>query len=169
MLLGPVNVSACAKCDGVWVNRETFDAICADREQQAAILGGRPLSLTRLILTLEEVRYLPCPDCRTLMNRVNFAGRSGVIVDTCREHGTWFDADELRHIVEFIRSGGVDAARRGEVERLERAQHQHPNAAGLDLGGSSESWPAGWGDYSGWFVLDVLGQIGSALLQIFTR
>jgi hypothetical protein len=32
------------------------------------------------------------------MNRVNFAEYSGVVVDVCREHGTWFDADERQRI-----------------------------------------------------------------------
>ena len=55
------------------------------------------------------------------MNRVNFAGYSNVIVDICKNHGTCFDRDELRRIIEFIRSGGLDKARRLE---LEARQHQ---------------------------------------------
>jgi Zn-finger nucleic acid-binding protein len=53
------------------------------------------------------------------MNRVNFANFSGVIVDVCRQHGTWFDRDELRRIVEFIRAGGLDKARAREIQNLE--------------------------------------------------
>lgn len=45
------------------------------------------------------------------MNRMNFARCSGVIVDVCKKHGTWFDRDELSHIVEFIRDGGLEASR----------------------------------------------------------
>ena len=56
------------------------------------------------------------------MNRMNFARHSGVIVDVCKRHGTWFDRDELRQIVEFIRAGGIDAAR--DQERAELAIEQ---------------------------------------------
>jgi Zn-finger nucleic acid-binding protein len=67
----------------------------------------------------KQIRYLPCPVCGDIMNRVNFANISAVIVDVCREHGTWFDRDELRHIVEFIHAGGLDQARQREIQNLE--------------------------------------------------
>ena len=54
------------------------------------------------------------------MNRVNFARCSGVVVDVCKAHGTWFDRDELRRIVEFIRAGGLEQARAFELDQLER-------------------------------------------------
>jgi Zn-finger nucleic acid-binding protein len=53
------------------------------------------------------------------MNRINFARCSGVVVDVCRGHGTWFDREELSRIVEFIRGGGLDAARAREKAALE--------------------------------------------------
>jgi hypothetical protein len=58
------------------------------------------------------------------MNRVNFANCSQVIVDVCRGHGTWFDKDELRRIVGFIRGGGLEAARAREMAELERRQRE---------------------------------------------
>jgi Zn-finger nucleic acid-binding protein len=50
------------------------------------------------------------------MNRSNFARSSGVIVDLCKQHGVWFDADELPKIIEFINGGGLERAR--EKERI---------------------------------------------------
>lgn len=41
------------------------------------------------------------------MQRRNFQRRSGVIVDWCRGHGTWLDADELEAIAGYIVSGGT--------------------------------------------------------------
>ena len=78
-----------------------------------------------------EIRYRPCPACDELMNRFNFAGCSGVILDACRPHGVWFDADELRRIVEFIRGGGLDVARGKELQtlELERRRLRKGNAA----------------------------------------
>jgi Zn-finger nucleic acid-binding protein len=121
---GAVKVRECPKCVGLWVNVETFEAICADRDQQAVALGGASPPPGRVELKLEEVRYLPCPQCHTLMNRVNFAGRSGVIIDTCRGHGTWFDPDELQHIVQFIRDGGLELARARQQEQLEASRRR---------------------------------------------
>ena len=65
------------------------------------------------------VRYVPCPLCAKLMNRINFGKRSGIVLDSCAKHGTWFDADELRRVVEFVRDGGLDRARAIGKEQLE--------------------------------------------------
>jgi Zn-finger nucleic acid-binding protein len=70
----------------------------------------------------DKVRYVPCPECGQLMNRVNFARCSGVVVDVCKGHGTWFDRDELRRIVEFIRGGGLSVSR--EREKREVAEER---------------------------------------------
>ena len=64
-------------------------------------------------------RYWPCPECRRLMNRQNFARVSGIIVDVCKGHGVWFNQGELRRIIEFIRDGGMSRARQRERDDLE--------------------------------------------------
>jgi Zn-finger nucleic acid-binding protein len=33
---------------------------------------------------------------------------SGVILDVCRDHGTWLDSDELERVVGFILSGALE-------------------------------------------------------------
>lgn len=50
--------------------------------------------------------YIPCPVCGSIMNRVNFGTRSGVIIDRCPEHGLWLDGGELRHLLEWVKAGG---------------------------------------------------------------
>ena len=66
------------------------------------------------------------------MNRVNYARRSGVVLDVCKAHGLWFDQDELRRVLAFIASGGLDRAREREIEELKEAKRaavqlpQHP-------------------------------------------
>ncbi len=49
---------------------------------------------------------------------------SGVIIDICTSHGIWFDRDELRKIVEFVRAGGLDRARWLQSEKLGDAQRR---------------------------------------------
>lgn len=58
------------------------------------------------------------------MNRINFARCSGVIVDICKGHGTWFDRDELSGIVQFIRGGGLEVSRKKEKAELEFERQQ---------------------------------------------
>lgn len=101
-----------------------FERVCAEREAQAAVLA-RPLNETRApAREAEKVRYLPCPECDKHMNRVNFARFSGVIMDVCKEHGTFFDRDELRRIVTFIREGGLEKSRERQREKLVEEQQR---------------------------------------------
>lgn len=68
----------------------------------------------------QPVAYIKCPVCATLMNRVNFGARSGVVVDRCREHGIWLDGGELRRLCEWMKAGGKLL----EQERQEQRQKE---------------------------------------------
>ena len=122
--IGSTTVRECERCSGLWVDVLSFEKICADREQQAAVLGAASPAPRGEVSEGGKVRYAPCPECRQLMNRINFARCSGVIVDICKSHGSWFDRDELTRIVEFIRAGGLDAARSREKAALEEERRQ---------------------------------------------
>jgi Zn-finger nucleic acid-binding protein len=120
VVIGGSNVRECPKCEGIWTDTETLRQICADREKQAAVLGmPTQLPSNDGVQMENQIRYLPCPVCGDLMNRINFANCSGVIVDVCGQHGTWFDRDELHRIVEFIHAGGLDKARAREIQTLD--------------------------------------------------
>jgi Zn-finger nucleic acid-binding protein len=118
VVIGSTNVSECEHCLGLWLNVAAFEKICADREQQSAVLGTASPAPTSAVRETSKVNYVPCPQCSQLMNRINFARCSGVIVDVCKGHGTWFDRDELSHIVEFIRGGGLEESRNREKEDI---------------------------------------------------
>jgi len=111
----------CERCEGLWVETAIFESICAHQEQQSAVLGMAMLAGAHQAPAVaeEKVRYIPCPHCGQLMNRINFAKCSNVIVDLCKGHGTWFDRDELRQIVEFIRDGGMDISRKKVLHEIE--------------------------------------------------
>ena len=119
--LGRARLSGCARCEGVWADAPSFKTICADRETQSAYLGEGALLAAPPVWDPQSspIVYRPCPVCGDLMNRFNFAGCSGVVLDSCKPHGVWFDPDELRRIVLFIRGGGLDLARAKERRGLE--------------------------------------------------
>jgi Zn-finger nucleic acid-binding protein len=125
IVLGTASLLECRDCDGLWVDVASFEQICADREQQSAVLGAAQFaSAPKGAGGGDRVRYVPCPECEQLMNRVNFARCSGVVVDVCKGHGTWFDRDELAEIVNFIRAGGLDQARAREKAQLEETRRR---------------------------------------------
>ena len=84
------------------------------------------------------------------MNRVNYAKRSGVVLDICKEHGLWFDQDELRRVLVFIQEGGLDRSRERDLEALKEAQRaaERPPVSGDSYGlgleaGPPSSWMGG--------------------------
>jgi Zn-finger nucleic acid-binding protein len=142
--IGGEAMRECEHCSGLWVEVAAFERICTSREQQSAVLGAAstvPGHAVDLSTEPIQVRYVPCPQCGQLMNRINFAHCSGVIVDVCRGHGTWFDRDELREIVEFIRAGGLELSRQKEkrVIEFERQELERDRlvATRVTIGGSS--------------------------------
>lgn len=143
VVIGKANLTECPRCEGLWVDAATLQQICADREEQAAVLGmPSPVQGNDPGGLETNIHYVPCPVCKELMNRVNFANCSHVIVDVCSRHGTWFDKDELRRIVEFIRGGGLEQARAREIRELEQRQRELRAAQAT---GSPDTTAGPWG------------------------
>jgi Zn-finger nucleic acid-binding protein len=131
--IGTTAVLECERCLGLWLDVSSFEKVCADREQQSAVLGVASIAPTQAVRETSKVNYVPCPQCSQLMNRINFARCSGVIVDFCKGHGTWFDRDELSRIVAFIRQGGLEASRaRDKAEIREERRRLWEQQAAVD-------------------------------------
>lgn len=111
---GEFSVAQCSQCSGLFVPHETFEMMQETRDR--AIFPARPIGRGELRPDT-YVRYVRCPICRNMMNRTNFARISGVIIDTCRGHGIWFDPGELEKIMEFISLGGLAKAKDVDLQR----------------------------------------------------
>ena len=117
--IGPMPLDECDDCQGIWLDVVQFTRVCADQESQASVIQWHTSAAPSLATPRADIiKYLACPQCRKLMNRMNFSKMSGVIIDVCHDHGTWFDRDELYRVVTFIQGGGLDKARRMEREKL---------------------------------------------------
>ena len=121
-MVGDLEVRECHACGGLWLDRAVFEQLGTSRERQGAVLGALPAPTAPPVVLLEAVQYRPCPACQQRMNRVNYARRSGVVLDVCKEHGIWFDKDELRRVLAFISEGGLDRTRELEIEELKEAK-----------------------------------------------
>jgi Zn-finger nucleic acid-binding protein len=58
----------------------------------------------------------PCPVCG---KRMHIERKSGVSIDTCRDHGIWLDKGELEKITAAIRRRGI-RSRRDAVKRAKK-------------------------------------------------
>jgi len=141
----------CPGCGGLWLDPATLARLTAEAvEPGAALPEGVPPSRqwSPPKVRPDEVRYRRCPTCDDVMNRVNFARVSGVILDVCRSHGAFLDSGELERIRAFLAQGGGRRYQvaRGIAEERERERarrerdRRHPAAPigtdgldGLDL------------------------------------
>jgi Zn-finger nucleic acid-binding protein len=122
--VGDVDLLECASCDGTWIEADAFERLCAQREHQAAVLQRKPTAVRPVVPSGGRVRYRPCPQCKKMMNRLNFGRLSGAIVDVCKGHGTFLDRGELHQVMQFILDGGLDRTRQAEVASLKEEQQR---------------------------------------------
>jgi len=155
-----VGVNECLSCHGLWAPGESFDILVGraiEARQRAGpaerytlkprVKGANPVR--------HGVRYRNCPECERQMARRNYRKKSGVIIDSCSEHGVWLDADELEQIAGFILSGAAGeaiapdsaaerknrAAAAASLARLEGelAKHRSDRTAGFSISAGKES------------------------------
>ena len=116
-LISDIAVDDCARCGGVFIDRPAIERLITDRQQaRADELLGAYHDISPFPEPTGEKMYVRCPDCTTMMNRKQFARGAKVIVDVCRDHGTWFDKGELPRVVDFVMHGGLETAQKLAVE-----------------------------------------------------
>ena len=134
---GPGVLHDCGRCGGQFVEHDAMRDL-VERHDRLDVVPRKRVAYTPVDT---RVRYVACPMCGALMNRRNFGANSGVIVDVCAKHGTWFDAGELPRVLSFIESGGLTRARQRQAEeeaRREREQAAPPSSLGSTLGSDPE-------------------------------
>ena len=132
--IGGIGINECLSCHGLWAPGESFDLLVSraiDARQQAspAELHALKPRVTGSNPARQGVQYRNCPECDGYMARRNYRNKSGVIIDTCSEHGVWLDADELEQVAGFILSGA--AGERIEPESAEERKKKVASAAAL--------------------------------------
>ncbi|MBF0385791.1 MAG: zf-TFIIB domain-containing protein [Candidatus Omnitrophica bacterium] len=121
-----VEIDSCLKCKGVWVDHlEEKDIL----EIKPAVFTldevKRLMKLYKPLEKRQEAGYVPCPICKQLMWKSNWGGFSGVMVDKCGKHGTWFDDGEIEKIKEYVSLGGIEFQKARLVERgMEEVNHK---------------------------------------------
>lgn len=123
----PFQVQACETCAGVWVDRATLGELLDSAAQAARPTSSDTVRRKTMPVGLatSTVVYRHCPECKHAMLRKNFGTISGIVVDVCGRHGTFFDYGELPSVVDFVRSGGLGLAKKNaESESLRDAKQR---------------------------------------------
>ena len=151
--IGTTSALECTRCAGLWLGEEAFRSL-SDKARAEA----QPFPDARTIRdTMAKARkpiapqsgplYRPCPVCGVRMSRTNFGRQSGVLLDRCPGHGTWFDAHELDAALAWVKLGGekqsAEEKARYERERASfdkiRVQPKLPEDAARATHNSSEA------------------------------
>ncbi len=112
-----VNLDHCERCHGLFFNPgELLSVLSSETHPSVWLDPERIESIAKLYDQRDEVFYRRCPHCKEHMNRQNFGGKSGAIVDQCAVHGVWLDSGELYRLLQWWHAGGKhihqsDAAR----------------------------------------------------------
>jgi len=116
-------IDECGACLGVFLDHVAIKRVIVDRAQSRAdaLLGALPRVEVNAVPAAGQKMYLRCPVCQAIMNRRLFAARTGIIIDVCLTHGTFFDAGELPLIIEFVMNGGLDNALHKDLKRMREA------------------------------------------------
>jgi Zn-finger nucleic acid-binding protein len=120
----------CGRCTGVWLDRDTF-ALLAEEARRGFLhkvlpRGPLPPGGGTAGCSSEEPR--PCPVCAAAMTRRTY-GRNGILVDSCRLHGVWFDGEELALVLAWMRRGGAERAARLAAEDARQEGQREPPPA----------------------------------------
>lgn len=116
----------CGRCGGQFVENALLRQLLERREIAGSFLPQNPRRRNPLE---QPLVYLECPECHELMHRKNFGNSSGIIVDVCARHGSWFDSGELPQVLKFVEEGGLARARYAQLGRAQA----HPAPASFEI------------------------------------
>ncbi len=150
-LEGRFVIERCDRCFGLFFDPHELESLI-----DVSVSNVHGIDYERMAVLIEEERnidppsfkYVECPVCHKLMNRRAYGSRSGVVIDTCKNHGVWLDGGELSQLLKWAKAGGQlhdkdqkaeEARRRERRERIKREtkpaasyEHTWEPGAGLD-------------------------------------
>ena len=98
-----VEVEYCDRCRGVWLD-------AGELETLMTVTGATPADPllefhSRVVEEPQRTKHL-CPRCDRSLEEITIEGQ--LTLDRCpRGHGLWFDADELRQLLELYPAGNI--------------------------------------------------------------
>jgi len=132
-----LRIERCNTCLGMFFNPGELEALLDSQTNPLVWLDRVQLNqLAEEFAHDPEVVYRKCPMCAERMSRLNFGGRSGVILDSCGTHGVWMEGSELRRLMEWWHAGGRLIYQQHEAERAKQLYGHSDGAKWRRLDGS---------------------------------
>jgi Zn-finger nucleic acid-binding protein len=142
-----VLLKGCGACGGIWLDNASAQLLVNQAPPDAVALVRRAMGATRPAVSASEP--LRCPLCADPMQQRHLE-RTGVTVDVCAKHGTWYDHGELVVLLDQLleqrkRQKERDEAILDAEIDLEIRQLNELYASGYRHGATfGATWGTGW-------------------------
>ena len=155
----------CETCKGLHITRTMLNTLLLLVAKQV-----REINIERIVkVATEQVvqqkkQWRFCPVCRKSggMQFNKFLAQMPVMIDECEDHGIWFDNGELRLVIEWAESGGMQALKRqldANASKLTPPKPeqivQPPQPYKPHQADGSWAWTFLGAAFAGWFFLAV--------------
>ena len=131
----PLQIERCVTCFGLFFDPGEVEALLESAVSPVFTVNQELLGNinTDRYQKDKPVKYLECPECLNMMNRVVFGHRSGVVIDQCRAHGIWLDGGEISHLLEWKRAGGQILHDKRQAEQQQKKRKPTDSRAKIDM------------------------------------
>ncbi|MCQ8181165.1 zf-TFIIB domain-containing protein [Methylomonas sp. SURF-1] len=121
---GTLHIERCSECFGLFFDPGELEVLLEDSVAPVADFNLPLLqNINRERYQADRpVKYLKCPVCQVLMNRMLYGYQSGVVVNRCKGHGVWLDNGQISHLLEWKKAGGQLLDRKKTTERQAKAR-----------------------------------------------
>jgi len=138
-----VTLYGCGQCGGVWLDNACATRMVQAYEADALAMADRASQSARAA-TDTSVKGIPCAACDAPMEVRRIYE---VDVDMCSQHGTWFDAHELRKVAD-----AMALARRQQFQQSQarpsgaagHPQRRAPHGGNADVVGNDTAFMVGY-------------------------
>ncbi len=131
----PLQIERCEKCFGLFFDPGEVETLLENSVSPVFVINRELLGNINKdrYQRNKPVKYLECPICSNMMNRVAFGHRSGVVVDQCKAHGVWLDGGEITHLLEWKKAGGQLLHEQKQAEKQKQTKQRIPAEAKADI------------------------------------
>ncbi len=98
--LNEIEIDFCTSCSGIWLDDGELQLMFENEEERKYLFKSLHEDPDH-----NEKQY-KCPICKKKMVKVHVGDKKEILIDKCiKDHGLWFDKDELRTVIEFGSEG----------------------------------------------------------------
>lgn len=168
-LLGKERASVleCTCCAGFWMSVDSF-LLLRDRVIRRSAVGPGSRKRQPPAATVRKQSgplYRHCIECGRMMARRQYVRGCGIIIDVCRDHGIWFDADELQQTLRWHEEGGRHCGFLDKVRAEQQESQQVPPPVQAIIGGENDAPQSSGGRPD--FLLDLFEGLVADVSRLF--